>query len=85
MEKSLKPLIEKSDVFICVTPENPRAMKGEELAVIARKYCKNVSVAESPEKAVEKAKSMLNEKDVLCVVGSLYLAGEVRKTLLEIF
>ena len=85
VEKSLKPLIEKSDVFICVTPENPRAMKGEELAVIARKYCKNVSVAESPEKAVEKAKSMLNEKDVLCVVGSLYLAGEVRKTLLEIF
>lgn len=85
VENSLKPLIGKSDVFICVTPENPRAMKAGELAGIARKYCKNVLVEESSEKAVEKAKSMLKENDVLCVVGSLYLAGEVRKTLLEIF
>ncbi|MGN1317020.1 MAG: bifunctional folylpolyglutamate synthase/dihydrofolate synthase [Acutalibacteraceae bacterium] len=85
VENSLKPLIKKSDVFICVTSENPRAMKARELAEIAKKYCKNVLVEESPEKAVKKAKTMLNEKDVLCVVGSLYLAGEVRKTMLEIF
>ena len=85
VEESLKPLIKKSDCFICVTPENPRAMKGEALSEIAKKYCKNVLVVESPKKAVKLTETMLNNNDVLCVVGSLYLAGEVRETLLEIF
>lgn len=85
VEKSLKSLIKKAGIFICVTPENPRAMKAVELADIAKKYCKNVLIEESPVMAVEKAKKMLNEKDALCVVGSLYLAGEVRKTMVEIF
>lgn len=85
VEDSLKPLIKKSDCFICVTPENPRAMKGEALSEIAKKYCKNVLVVESAKKAVKLSETMLNNNDVLCVVGSLYLAGEVRETLLEIF
>lgn len=85
VEESLKPLIKKSDYFICVTPNNPRAMTGEELAIIGKKYCNNVIVVESPEKAVRFAENIIKNKDVLCVVGSLYLAGEVRETLLEIF
>lgn len=85
VEESLKPLIKSSDCFICVTPENPRAMKGEELSLIAKKYCNNVLVVELPKKAVRVAESILKTNDILCVVGSLYLAGEVRETLLEIF
>ncbi len=85
VENSLKPLIKKSDCFICVTPDNPRAMKGEELSDIAKKYCNNVIIVESPKKAVKVAESMISSNDVLCVVGSLYLAGEVRETMLEIF
>ena len=85
VENSLKPLIKKSDCFICVTPDNPRAMKGEELSDIAKKYCNNVIIVESPKKAIKVAESMISSNDVLCVVGSLYLAGEVRETMLEIF
>ncbi len=85
VEESLKPLIKKCDCFICVTPNNPRAMAGEDLAIIGKKYCKNVIVVESPERAVKFAEKLINNKDVLCVVGSLYLAGEVREALLEIF
>lgn len=85
VENSLSPLIKKSDCFVCVTPENPRAMTAKELSEIADKYCANVLIVESPKKAVKLVESMLNEKDVLCVVGSLYLAGEVRETLSEIF
>ncbi len=85
VEDSLKPLIKKCDCFICVTPDNPRAMSGEELAAIAKKYCNNIIVVESPKKAVKVAETMINDKDALCVVGSLYLAGEVRETMLEIF
>lgn len=85
VEESLKPLVKKCDYFICVTPDNPRAMAGEDLAIIGKKYCKNVIVVESPERAVKFAENLINDKDVLCVVGSLYLAGEVREALLEIF
>ncbi len=85
VEVSLKPLIKKSDCFICVTPENPRAMSAKELSEIANKYCGNVLTVESPKKAVELVKTMLCNSDILCIVGSLYLAGEVREPLLEIF
>ncbi len=85
VENSLQPLIKKSDCFICVTPENPRAMSGVELSEIAKKYCDNIFVVESPKKAVKFAKTILKDNGILCVVGSLYLAGEVRETLLEIF
>lgn len=85
VENSLQPLIKKSDCFICVTPENPRAMSGVELSEIAKKYCDNVFVVESPKKAVKFAETILKDNGILCVVGSLYLAGEVRETLLEIF
>ncbi len=85
VEESLKPLIMKSDCFVCVTPENPRAMTGDALSLIAKKYCNNVIVIDSPKSAVKKMETMIGENDVLCVVGSLYLAGEVRETLLEIF
>jgi len=85
VEDSLKPLIKKSNCFVCVTPENPRAMSGDELSTIAKKYCDNVIVIDSPKKAVKKIEALLSEDDVLCVVGSLYLAGEVREAMLEIF
>ncbi len=85
VEESLKALIKKSNCFICVTPDNPRAMTGEELSQIAKKYCNNIIVIDSPKKAVKAVESLLSEDDVLCIVGSLYLAGEVREALLEIF
>ncbi len=85
VEDSLKPLIKKCDCFVCVTPENPRAMSGEELSEIAKKYCNNVLVIDSPKKAVKTVAAMLKNNDILCVVGSLYLAGEVRETMLDIF
>lgn len=85
VESSLSPLIKKSDCFVCVTPENPRAMTAKELSEIANKYCSNVLTVESPKKAVKLVEKMLRKNDVLCVVGSLYLAGEVREPLLEIF
>ncbi len=83
VEESLKPLISSCSEFIAVTPENPRAMSCDELKNIAIKYCDNSISIESPVDAVEKALRDLNENDMLCVVGSLYLAGEVRKSMLD--
>lgn len=83
VEKSLAPLMKKSTAFYAVTPENPRSMKAEELSEIAKKYCNKVYAVDSPKEAVRLAVSRLEKTDVLCVVGSLYLAGEVRGALID--
>ena len=85
VEKSLEPLMGVTDVFYAVTPENPRAMSSEELSEIARKYVDEVYAVDKITDAVKSAVNALGEDDALFVVGSLYLAGEVRNTLLEIF
>ncbi len=85
VEESLKPLMLKTDVFFAVTPENPRAMKAQDLAGIANKYSKQVFSVDSIKDAVKIAFDSVDENTALLVVGSLYLAGEIRETLLEIF
>lgn len=84
VEESLRPLISSCSEFIAVTPNNPRAMSCRELREIAVKYCAKSSAIESPVDAVRQALGNLRENDMLCVVGSLYLAGEVRESMLEI-
>ena len=85
VEESLKPLISKADTFVAVTPENPRAMKAEVLSEIAKKYCHNVIICDNANSSLDLIKSELAENDMLFVVGSLYLAGEVRNKLIKIF
>jgi len=85
VENSLNPLISKADTFIAVTPENPRAMKAEELGKIAKKYCHNVITCDNANSAVDSVKTKITDSDMLFVVGSLYLAGEVRNKLLKMF
>ena len=84
VKESLKPLISACSEFYAVTPDNPRAMSCDELRSIASEYCDNTCAIASPVEAVEVALSQLSENDMLCVVGSLYLAGEVRASMIEI-
>lgn len=85
VEKSLEPLMRITDVFYAVTPENPRAMSSIELSEIARKYVKEVYAVDKIKDALRVAYELIDENTALLVVGSLYLAGEARKTLLEMF
>ena len=85
VEESLKPLMLKTDVFFAVTPDNPRAMKAHDLAEIAIKYSKQVFTVQSIKEAVKISYAAADENTAVLVVGSLYLAGEIRETLLEIF
>ncbi len=83
VEGSLKPLMEKTDILFAVTPENPRAMSAKELSEIAEKYTSNVFAIDDIKQAVDKAISLCTDNTALFVVGSLYLAGEVRDYLIE--
>lgn len=83
VESSLKSIMCSADCFVCVTPDNPRAMKASELAVIGKKYCANTVCIDSPVEAVDYIFSNIKDNDVLCAVGSLYLAGEIRTKIKE--
>ena len=64
---------------------NPRAMSAAELECIAKKYCKNTYAFDKACDAVDFAKANIAGYDCLLVCGSLYLAGEVRGLLQNIF
>lgn len=64
--------------IITTTPDNPRSMPCNQLADIAKKYCKNVIPISQPEKAVETAKN----EGLTLVCGSFFLARQVRKDLI---
>ena len=85
VEASLKPLMSVCDVFFAVTPDNPRAMKGSDLAQIASKYAPKVFNVLDVKQALNISGAAVDDSDALLVVGSLYLAGEVRQNLLELF
>ena len=62
------------DRIITVTVDNPRAMSAAELAEIAKKYCGDVTAAESVETA---AKMGLSGTGPLVVCGSFYLMSQI--------
>ncbi len=77
--ESLKYVKELFTDVYTVPINNPRAMKPEEMAQLAREYFKNVTPCEDVEQALVKAYEQAKAKGVhLCVCGSLYLAGEIR-------
>lgn len=84
VEESLAPLLSKADYLLAVTPDNPRAMQATELCRIGSKYT-SAEAFNSIDDALQQACSMLTDDTALLVVGSLYLAGEVRGRLLEYF
>lgn len=78
-------LFPKAAKIIFTEPENARSLEIEELRRFLPKDfdTKNVFEIKKPSEAVELARAISTERDLVCVTGSLYLAGEVRKYLLE--
>lgn len=63
---------------IAVKPTNPRSMEAADFAALVREHGIEAQVAETPEKGIDRAFSMLKEFDALVVCGSLYLSADVR-------
>ncbi|MBE6970334.1 MAG: bifunctional folylpolyglutamate synthase/dihydrofolate synthase [Ruminococcaceae bacterium] len=69
---------EAGSEYVTVTPNSPRAMGAEELAVVLRRLGKEAHPCQSIQEGIEKSREMAGKDGVVCCVGSLYLAGEVR-------
>lgn len=78
VESILGLIVPLAEQFFTVRPENPRAMKAEELAArieaLGAKATPCASVAEGVAKAIEAE----GPNGVACALGSLYMSGEVR-------
>ncbi len=83
VESSLKPLFSRCSEIICVTPDNPRAMPAEDLSTIAKKYCSKVEAIDDAKLGVDYVMNKIQKDDIFFLVGSLYLAGEVRGKVVE--
>ena len=66
-----------SDI-ITVTPNNARALLGEELKNTAKKYNDNVVSADTIDEAVKMAVSMVDNDDVIMIFGSLSYLNEAK-------
>lgn len=79
-DKNYKKVLSKTLPFcqkvICVKPNVPRALSAEELATVAKEYCKNVIVC----KNLKDALALAGDNPTF-VFGSLYLASEIRPLL----
>lgn len=76
MVKRLFPL---ADEVILTRPDNDRALPLDLLLPTARAFHKHVEVIENPVDVLRQALSQAGEKDLVCVAGSLYLIGEIKK------
>jgi dihydrofolate synthase/folylpolyglutamate synthase len=74
------PLAPLADALVCAAPSvfGKAPTPPEELAACCRPYCSQVEVVSRPLAAVERALTLAGSDGLVCVTGSLYLAGNAR-------
>lgn len=77
--------------FVCVTPDNPRALQADDLARAARCALGNASnqdavvqTAASMAEALRMAREIAGECGIVCVFGSLYQIADVKDAVLAV-
>jgi dihydrofolate synthase/folylpolyglutamate synthase len=60
-------------------------MPPEALLPVAKKYLGRIEVVKNSREALKRALSIANRNDLICVTGSLYLIGEIKKAFSEAF
>lgn len=81
VEGVLEDLIPLMNKIIATRPDNPRAMKAIELAEKLKVFGKETYFYENIEEAINMAVKVTGEGEAIVFAGSLYMIGEVRKTL----
>jgi len=72
-------LDEAAGEYVCISPNNPRALSAQELARSLEKFGKPVTVCDSIDEGVETAMELAAVKNgMVCAVGSLYSVGDIR-------
>jgi dihydrofolate synthase/folylpolyglutamate synthase len=83
IQKMLSTIAPISDIIIVTKSNNVRTCEPEVLKNAVEKigYKKDLFIEESILKAIEHAKSVTKEDDIICISGSLFTVGEARSYL----
>ena len=82
-ESVIAELAPSFEHVITVPVDNPRMIKPEKLADIAKKHCNNVEARENAKDTLAEVLENLKDDEALVVAGSLYLASELRPMLMR--
>lgn len=74
----IKTMVPGCKKFVAVETLTDRTLPAEELARYAGIYCKNVSINDTIEEAVNTSLKTAGADDVICAFGSLYFMGAIR-------
>jgi dihydrofolate synthase / folylpolyglutamate synthase len=75
----LKKLLPLADRLILTSPDTERAMPPEALLPVAKQYLRKIEIVKNSREALKRALSIADENDLICITGSLYLIGEIKK------
>ena len=82
IEGILKEIACVADGLILTRTGNPREAEPEQLAVTAKRfYRKKPMVIEDIDEALKEAKKIAIKDDLICITGSFFLAGKMKKLL----
>lgn len=78
-EKMLEQMAEHAACFVCLHPDSPRALSAEQLAQqVTKRFGLPAFCCESIAQGVALAREKAGSDGLVCALGSLYLAAEVR-------
>ncbi len=72
---AIRKLMPLAHHTVATEPESERALTADAMAEAVKPYCANVSAEPDIAKAIEKAKELYDKDSMICICGSLYLAG----------
>jgi dihydrofolate synthase/folylpolyglutamate synthase len=75
----LKKLFPLADLLIVTRPDTVRTLPPEAIVKAAKPYQKRIEVVGNSCEALKRALSMADQDDLICVTGSLYLVGEIKR------
>ena len=70
-----------ADQVILTKVNNPRALEPEDMKAELGDICEDAIITQDVPSALEKARSIAGPTDLICIMGSVYLAGEAMQAL----
>jgi dihydrofolate synthase/folylpolyglutamate synthase len=77
----LDQLVPIAKAFVTVTPDNPRALSADVLAAMIGERGLAADSRGNVQEGVDRAIELAGKSGIVCALGSLYLLGDVRKSL----
>lgn len=80
---AIRKLMPMAYHVVATEPLNKRALTADAMAEVLKPYCSSVVSEPDIVKAIEKAKGLCDNDGMICICGSLYLAGRAYEYLMK--